>query len=272
MQFVSTRYCPDVDRTCLHEELIRDQHITICHAFTHETRCLAPQEERAVCIDTYEYPNRQGAHPTWMVTWYDAQATCESKGKRLCYDSEWTAACEGPEHLPFPYGWERDNTACNIDNEYIRPSLARMGSPVPSIQLAELERLDQSVPSGARPRCVSGFGVHDLTGNFDEWVVRDDDVSKPRGAGDIGKWAALKGGAWGHVRSACRPTTVGQDAGFAYYFVAFRCCKDPEGSPPYAPKNIFPPPKVAPADRAPLPNPEHAPGPSETKVKMDRGY
>ena len=68
------------------------------------------------------------------------------------------------------------------------------------IALRELSRLDQSVPSGSLPTCVSGFGVYDMPGNVDEWVVSD---QAPQ---EKSKWAGLKGGAWGHVRSQCRPT------------------------------------------------------------------
>ena len=61
-------------------------------------------------------------------TAYDAQATCGSLDKRLCYESEWVSACEGPDKLPFPYGYARDNTKCNIDNQWIKPSLPHVYS------------------------------------------------------------------------------------------------------------------------------------------------
>jgi hypothetical protein len=74
---------------------------------------------------------------------------------------------------------------------------------------------------------VSGFGVHDLTGNVDEWVNAEATYKKS-------KWAGLKGGAWGHVRNACRPMTTSHAPDFTYYFVSFRCCanaaKDPMGA------------------------------------------
>ena len=66
-----------------------------------------------------------------VADWYQAQATCESKGKRLCWASEWTAACEGPEHTPFPYGWERDHGKCNFDNFYIDPWKRRPRAKIP---------------------------------------------------------------------------------------------------------------------------------------------
>jgi formylglycine-generating enzyme required for sulfatase activity len=154
-----------------------------------------------------------------MVSWYDGAAACAAQGKRLCWQSEWESACEGPEKLPFPYGLRRDPAQCNIDNPYVRPDLERVYSSRRVVQDAELLKLDQGVASGARPGCVSGFGVHDLTGNFDEWVNSEENKGKSQ-------WAGLKGGAWGHVRNACRPMTTSHPPEFTYYFISFRCCAD----------------------------------------------
>ncbi len=260
MKLVDTDYCPNIERKCLDEEYSPQNRIVICHRFARESRCLAPAEHKRFCMDEYEYPNRAGAHPPWMVSWYDAQATCQLQQKRVCFESEWVSACEGPERMPFPYGYARDNAKCNIDNMWIEPSLAGMYSKNPDISGPELSRLDQSVPSGAREECVSGFGVHDLTGNFDEWVTADVEHK------DKSQWAGLKGGAWGHVRNACRPVTTSHPPDFTYYFIAFRCCKDAADAPPYNPPGNPHIPVVAPEARAPLPEPVNPPGPSEKKV------
>ena len=104
MIYVKTRFCLDVERRCLDVEYDKINHLEICHEFAHETVCRTHPRKIAFCIDRYEYPNIKGAHPAWMVDWYQAQATCESKEKRLCWAGEWTAACEGPAQTPFPYG------------------------------------------------------------------------------------------------------------------------------------------------------------------------
>ena len=263
MKLVDTDYCTNMQRTCLEEEYSPQNHITICHRFSTRQTCVGRTEHRRFCIDEYEYPNRKGAHPTWMVSWYDAQATCASIGKRLCYESEWVSACEGPDKLPFPYGHARDNSKCNIDNTWIQPSLADVYSKDPKTRLIELSRLDQSVPSGALSECVSGFGVHDLTGNFDEWVTADQRMD------DKSEWAALKGGAWGHVRNACRPTTTSHPPDFTYYFIAFRCCREAFGGDP-SPPSYAGAPDVEPEDRAPIQEPAYPPGPSSIKVGRER--
>jgi formylglycine-generating enzyme len=271
MVLVEGTYCPEVARTCLEEENDPTNHIRLCHRFEHHTECLAREVPKRFCIDAYEYPNKPGAHPPWLVSWYDGQAACQSEGKRLCRESEWVTACEGPEHTPFPYGWDRDQTACNIDNVYVGPDIARMYAGERAVADAELARLDQSVPSGAAERCVSGYGVHDLTGNFDEWVTRD---GGPTASAKLGKskWAGLKGGAWGHVRNACRPMTTSHPPQFTYYFISFRCCADAAGAAPEAPAStVFVPPRVTakPLPRLPVRSP-NAPGPSPHKVGARR--
>lgn len=272
MVHVDTTFCPSVERHCTDMEHEEKNHLEICHAFSHETRCKTPDEEKRIdfCIDRYEYPNVAGGHPVWMLDWYQAQATCESKSKRLCMASEWTAACEGPEHTPFPYGWERDHTKCNMDNFFIDPRKPGpraqffFYSKDPAVAFPELSRLDQSVPSGSLPDCTNGFGVHDQPGNMDEWTVND---GPPH---EKSQFAALKGGAWGHVRSQCRPTTFSHEPDFTYYFVSFRCCKDADDGHPEArwvpSPQAVPAPSVEPHDFAPTPIvPIDAPGPSKTK-------
>jgi formylglycine-generating enzyme required for sulfatase activity len=247
MAYVDAMYCPKVRQTCKKDEFAKDNKITICHEFAPGQVCLGKERRQRFCIDKYEYPNKEGAHPPVMVDWYDAMGACAQRGKRLCWESEWVAACEGPEKLPFPYGLKRDSSKCNIDSPWIDPSLTKVYSSRKEIQDAELMRIDRSVPSGGKPGCVSGFGVHDLTGNFDEWAISEDE------SGDS-KWAVLKGGAWGHVRNSCRPRTTKHPPEFTYYFVSFRCCADAKidggdadsWKPPAVPNHPDPSGKVGP--------------------------
>lgn len=242
MAYVDTSYCPEVELDCLDKEFNKANKITICNRFAPgPQKCKTSPRRQRFCIDRYEYPNKKGGHPPVMVDWYDSLAMCQAEGKRLCWESEWVSACEGPEKLPFPYGLARDPRACNIDNPWYIPTLDKIYSTDAKIQDAELFRLDQSVSSGEMSRCVSGFGVHDLTGNVDEWVNAEKTYEKSRFAG-------LKGGAWGHVRNACRPMTVSHPPEFTYYFISFRCCADAAPDPAAAsdPKLWTPPKQPAP--------------------------
>jgi formylglycine-generating enzyme required for sulfatase activity len=179
------------------------------------------------CIDRFEWPNRAGEQPALMISWNEAKAACEEAGKRLCTDREWTLACEGPKHLPYPYGIKRDPAACNIDKPYPEPHPELIYNPL--TQAAELARLDQRDPSGARARCVSPYGVYDMAGNVDEWVVNESQNGWPHRSG-------LKGGYWGPVRTRCRPMTTAHEETFRYYQIGFRCCGElPGGAVPAGP-------------------------------------
>jgi len=173
------------------------------------------RHEMDFCMDTYEFPNEAGVMPAVFIDWYTAKKSCEAIGKRLCTEEEWTFACEGVEGVPYPYGYERDATACNIDHKWIAPDVEALSDP--RRRGAELIRLWQGVPSGTMERCVSPFGVHDMTGNVDEWT---------RSTRKSGHRSILKGGYWSHVRARCRPSTRIHDESFAFYQQGFRCCAD----------------------------------------------
>lgn len=183
-------------------------------------QCLDREQPKHFCIDEYEYPNRPGATPMVMVSWYEAKRLCEEQGKRLCGDDEWTLACEGPERRPFPYGWFRDRKACNIDQPWTAPNDGILANPDldKAIIQAEVERLSKSVPSGSMPRCRSPYGVMDMTGNVDEWTVNITFGGKPF-------QTAFKGGHWvSGARNRCRGVTVSHDEYTRYYAQGFRCC------------------------------------------------
>lgn len=182
------------------------------------------------CIDRFEYPNVLGAFPVVMASWYEAKAACERRGRRLCTEDEWTFACEGEDARPYATGYARDPETCGVDRPEIQVDTnklyARGGATA-----AELARLWQGARSGARAACRSPFGVHDLTGNVDEWVTASKAVSPTR-------QGAFKGGYWGKVRARCRPATRAHEEAHVYYQEGFRCCADApvtERRPPASP-------------------------------------
>jgi hypothetical protein len=215
MLLVEGEYCTNVDQRCL-RFLDADEEFPMRCAEFAPSRCIGHRRHMAVCIDEYEYPNRAGAYPQVMVSWYAARRACEARGARLCNMAEWTFGCEGEQMLPYPYGLRRDNTVCNVDNEHRRPDRTRLANPATSAD--ESARLYEAVPSGQYARCVSPFGLHDMTGNVDEWVTNE--TGRPF-------QSALKGGWWGPIRARCRPATLAHNEGFVYYQIGFRCCADP---------------------------------------------
>ncbi len=216
MQEVEGEYCPNVEQKCLRW---LDKEQMRCAEFAPTTECVGKKLKKHFCIDRFEYPNKAGEKPVVMNTWYQAKATCEKEGKRLCGESEWTLACEGNERLPYPYGYERNSEACNIDKAH--PAVNEAAIADPATRDAEVARLDQRVASGELNACVSPFGVHDMTGNVDEWVVNEAGVPFKSG---------LKGGYWGPVRTRCRPMTTAHSEEFSFYQIGFRCCGDVQGA------------------------------------------
>jgi formylglycine-generating enzyme len=211
MVLVDGDFCDDVEQTCLRE---RPRPHLGCLEYGAPTVCKGAQKHMRFCIDDYEYPNRAGEKPEIMQSWYDADRQCRAESRRVCMSHEWTLACEGPDRWPYPYGYVRSSKACHIDDKGPMIDEKRFYSVDRDEEIA---RIDRREPSGARPGCVSRFGVHDLTGNIDEWTTNE------TGIPDHG---ALKGGNWGEWRNACRPTTRGHAAWFRYYQMGFRCCSD----------------------------------------------
>jgi hypothetical protein len=123
--------------------------------------------------------------------------------------------------LPYTYGYVRDATKCNIDRPYRKRErkLLKYASCMKKPECKkELEKLDQRLPAGSLAACVSPFGVYDLNGNINEWVVRPNQKYPHR--------SGLKGGWWGPVRGRCRPTVGFHKEEDYGYEEGFRCCKD----------------------------------------------
>jgi sulfatase modifying factor 1 len=217
MAEVEGDYCSSVEQKCL--RWLDPETKQRCAEFAPTSACKGKLVHKHFCVDRFEYPNVQGEKPVVMKTWVEAKGTCESEGKRLCGESEWTLACEGVDRLPYPYGYARNEDACNIDKPH--PDVDELAIADPARRDAEVARLDQRDAAGAREACVSPYGVNDMTGNVDEWVVNES--GKPYKSG-------LKGGYWGPVRDRCRPMTIAHNEEFAFYQIGFRCCGEPAGA------------------------------------------
>ena len=172
-----------------------------------------------VCVDTYEYPNQKDEYPLVVVSHTEATALCKKQKKRLCTESEWTFACEGPDALPYPYGYTRSAKACTIDVTTVPLADDALWPRNTERAVRGIDKAFHATPSGAKADCTSPFGVHDLTGNLDEWTQ----TTRP----GSGYASILKGGFWSKVRARCRPQTRAHGPVFVTYETGFRCCSDP---------------------------------------------
>ncbi len=196
----------------------------------------------SICMDRYEAPNRRDALPLVMYSFDEAASWCAHRGKRLCFDDEWTEACAGASNLAYPYGDEQQPGRCNddktwkvynqdllnqwpwnLDTDPIE-SLAELLDLVraQSAQAAQaadhVQALYQGDPSGSHGGCVSSFGVFDTEGNVEEWTRRRD-------GGQPGFHGNLKGRYWAEPRTCQSNVTVHGDT-FRFYEIGFRCCWD----------------------------------------------
>jgi formylglycine-generating enzyme len=241
MVLVDGNYCPVVEQVCLehNKEFERDEErkkekreagetlapSTVserCQRYKEPSECLSKERTKMrFCVDRYEWPNKKGELPALLVSWTDAKKECEAAGKRLCTENEFNFACEGEAMLPYTYGYVRDPGKCSIDKPYRKREhkLYKYDKcmKTPACK-AELEKLDQRMPAGANPECVSPFGAYDLNGNINEWVFRPKEKYPNR--------SGLKGGWWGPVRGRCRPTVGFHKEDDYGYEEGFRCCKD----------------------------------------------
>ncbi len=165
------------------------------------------------CIDTYEAarsdatatavgtdsgsPPRSldGRLPWVSLTWSEARAACELRGRRLCERDEWLDACDGLSGTGgavFTYGDTVSTETCNTSG---------LGPEA----------------TGTRGGCKSTFEVFDLSGNVREWT------------GNVKAAAAARGGSFrSSMTHECTSGDTAQvqspDMGSAE--VGFRCCRD----------------------------------------------
>ncbi len=213
MTLVEGDFCPDLELHC-----VRKGYGHGCAEYQRGVACHGKPDARRYCIDKYEWPNKVGENPLVYVDWHEAKAFCEGVDKRLCRRSEWMLACEGPKRMPYPYGFVRQPSPCNMDRTTIPFDVGAMIKE--PTREEELARLWQADKIGAHPDCVSAFGVFDMAGNVDEWT--DDQADDPKSP----NVSTLNGGYWGPVRDTCRLATTSHGPTFKFYQVGFRCCGD----------------------------------------------
>jgi formylglycine-generating enzyme required for sulfatase activity len=212
MRLVEGTHDDEMERLCLREKGDR------CWSYVpHAVTTDGPRSRLRFCMDAFEAPNQPGARPLVMMDFFQSQAWCQSRGKRLCSEQEFETACEGPQLEPYFYGWSVDASVCNSNKPWKPFDAAKLHSGGADAR-KEVERLWQGTPSGAMPRCRTRDGIYDLLGNVEEWVTARSGRRWP---------GALMGGFWAKPWTGCRGTNDAHEPRFVFYQVGFRCCKDP---------------------------------------------
>lgn len=162
--------------------------------------------------------------PIVYVSWEDAQAYCQWRGKRLPTEAEWEKAMRGTDGRLWPWGDRNDPEAAN---------LARVN-----------DGAEVTAPVGSFPKDVSPFGVADGLGNVMEWVAdwygetyyRDGPVRDPQGP-PSGVFKVLRGGGYTSTGSDLRVTSRSKMVpDFRDETIGFRCAvsAEPDGPKPGA--------------------------------------
>jgi sulfatase modifying factor 1 len=146
-------------------------------------------------IDTFPFPNEEGAIPLTNVTQAEALGLCAEQGKRLCSELEWERGCKGPNNYTFEYG------------DTYRPDRCNTGK-APKLR-----------PNGLSVGCVSEFGVRDMHGGAWEWTF------SPWGRGGSEPLVTTRGGnsSSGELVARCA-NGVGRPADSRSGVIGFRCC------------------------------------------------
>ncbi len=152
-------------------------------------------------IDTFPYPNEEGAIPLTSVTRDEARTMCQEKGKRLCTELEWERACKGPSNRAYEYGDHYRAEACSTGAQ---PLLR---------------------PNGLRVGCRSDFGARDLHGGAWEWT------SSAWQRGDDSGLVSLRGGNGPHGELVGRCSNAeAKSVTTRSGSIGFRCCAGTENT------------------------------------------
>ncbi|HEY1810957.1 MAG TPA: SUMF1/EgtB/PvdO family nonheme iron enzyme [Kofleriaceae bacterium] len=161
----------------------------------------------------------RGAVPQGYISQTEAAAACAAADKRLCTDTEWLRACQGPTMTTYPYGNTREPGVCN-DARAVHPAIELYGtgsawiyshldSPCLNQEAAGLE------PTGAETGCVTAEGAFDMMGNLHEWTA--DPAGTFRGGYYVD---TVENG------NGCLYATTAHDVSYWDYSTGFRCCAD----------------------------------------------
>ena len=169
--------------------------------------------------------------PAESVTWHEAEEYCKKSGKRLPTEAEWEYASRGGTATEYYWGDEFDATKSNFCDSKC----------VMNIRTENLsDGFPNTSPVGSFP--ANPFGLHDMTGNVNEWVsdwfeiryYKGSPKDNPKGAERAnrdgrkggGTQKVYRGGAWktdpNSLRSAWRK---GFETDYRLDGTGFRCAQ-----------------------------------------------
>ena len=176
----------------------------------HEVSRIAFQEFRVSQGKQHQVNPRDPDLPATEVSWHQAVAYCQARGKRLPTEAEWEYAARGTAGRPYPWG-EAAPTAAR----------ARFAASAP-------------LPIDSLPQGATSEGIRHLAGNVAEWVqdwwdptyYGTSPSANPTGPPE-GDFRTVRGGSWNSPAVELRPTARAYhnpERGAAH--IGFRCARD----------------------------------------------
>lgn len=171
-------------------------------------KCTAPAKTTSATRGKYYDDPKFENFPVVNITWEQAKAYCEFRGKRLPTEAEWEKAARGLERNVYP--WGDAQPTCD------------------EAQSKDCKEKD-TLEVGKRPKGDSPYKISDMAGNVREWVAdyyksdyyKDSPNTDPKGPGQ-GTDRVVRGGSFlsgpsalrASARDKLKPTDTADDVGF----------------------------------------------------------
>lgn len=147
-------------------------------------KCLQPYATKSFYRDSYFGNSQYDNYPVISVNWEQAKAYCEWVGKRLPTEAEWEKAARGTDSRIYPWGNALGDSKANFAD---------------AATLGKGQRDTSEV--GQYSGDTSPYGVMDLAGNVEEWMVdwysyySNETQRNPMGP-PSGQLRVIRGGSW----------------------------------------------------------------------------